>query len=62
MERVLLLDEELMKATLAIDDNLASGYIRPAIILAQDVYLEETTMDSSFLTRSSVKIPLLLPS
>jgi hypothetical protein len=42
MERVLLLDEELMKTTLAIDDNLASGYIRPAIILAQDIYLEET--------------------
>ena len=42
MERVLLLDEELMKATLAIDDNLAGGYIRPAIILAQDIYLEET--------------------
>lgn len=42
MERVLLLDEELMKATLSIDDNLAKGYIRPAIILAQDIYLEET--------------------
>lgn len=42
MDKVLLLDEELMKSTLAIDDNLASGYIRPAIILAQDVYLEET--------------------
>lgn len=42
MERVLLLDEELMKATLSIDDNLSSGYIRPAIILAQDIYLEET--------------------
>lgn len=42
MERVLLLDEELMKATLSVDDNLASGYIRPAIILAQDIYLEET--------------------
>lgn len=42
MERVLLLDESLMKATLSIDDNLASGYIRPAIILAQDIYLEET--------------------
>lgn len=42
MERVLLLDEELMKATLSVDDNLASGYLRPAIILAQDIYLEET--------------------
>lgn len=42
MERVLLLNEELMKATLSVDDNLASGYIRPAIILAQDIYLEET--------------------
>lgn len=31
-----------MKVTLSVDDNLASGYIRPAIILAQDMYLEET--------------------
>ena len=42
MERVLLLDEELAKVTLSIDDNLASGYIRPAVILAQDMYLEST--------------------
>lgn len=42
MNKVLLLDEELMKSTLSVDNNLASGYIRPAIILAQDIYLEET--------------------
>lgn len=42
MDRVLLLDDELMKMVLPIDANISKGYIRPAIVLAQDMYLEET--------------------
>lgn len=40
--RVLLLDEELATMLLPIDDNLAKGYVRPAIILAQDMFVEAT--------------------
>ena len=54
MEKVLLLDEELMKSTLSVDNNLASGYIRPAIILAQDIYLEETIGTALMLKLKSV--------
>lgn len=42
MSNVLLISVEDVKDILPINDNIDSGYIRPAIDMAQDFYLEET--------------------
>lgn len=42
MSNVLLISVEDVKDILPINDNIDGGYIRPAIDMAQDFYLEET--------------------
>lgn len=42
MSRVLLISVEGVKDILPINDNIDGDYIRPAIEMAQDFYLEET--------------------
>lgn len=42
MSKVLLISVDDVKDILPINDNIDSGYIRPAIDMAQDFYLEET--------------------
>lgn len=42
MSKALLISVDDVKDILPINDNIDSGYIRPAIDMAQDFYLEET--------------------
>lgn len=42
MNRVLLVSVDMVKELLPINENIDGGYIRPAIDMAQDFFLEET--------------------
>lgn len=42
MAKALLISEAVVKSLLPISKNMAGDYLRPAIIVAQDRYLEET--------------------